>query len=64
MKRQIETADFGDDGEYVGRRDQQAKESLAVLRDALSEGEFSGQFKALDMPSIKAAGRKRMKSAE
>ncbi|MFC3854064.1 type II toxin-antitoxin system ParD family antitoxin [Salinispirillum marinum] len=38
--------------------DQQAKNRLAVLRQALVEGESSGESKPLDMSSIKAAGHK------
>ena len=34
------------------------------LRQALVEGEASGEPKPVDMTAIKAAGRKRMKAAE
>lgn len=66
VKGQIESGQFGNDSEYIRdliRRDQQAKERLATLRQALSEGESSGQPKPLDISAIKAAGRKRMKAA-
>lgn len=66
VKGQIESGQFGNDSEYIRdliRRDQQAKERLATLRQALAEGESSGQPKPLDISAIKAAGRKRMKAA-
>ena len=67
VKRQIESGHFGNDSEYIRdliRRDQQAKERLAVLRQALVEGESSGQVKPLDMSAIKAAGRKRLTAVD
>lgn len=67
VKGQTETGHFGNDSEYIRhliRRDQQAQERLAALRDALSEGESSGPSKALDMPAIKAAGRTQMKAGD
>ena len=66
VKAQIESGHFGNDSEYIRdliRRDQQAKERLAALRQALADGESSGKPKPLDMSAIKAAGRKRMKVA-
>ncbi|GGC66308.1 type II toxin-antitoxin system ParD family antitoxin [Marinobacter halophilus] len=66
VKGQIESGQFGNDSEYIRdliRRDQQAKERLATLRQALAEGESSGKPKPLDISAIKAAGRKRMKAA-
>jgi len=66
VKGQIESGHFGNDSEYIRdliRRDQQAKERLATLRQALAEGESSGKSKPLDISAIKAAGRKRMKAA-
>ena len=66
VKGQIESGHFGNDSEYIRdliRRDQQAKERLATLRQALTEGEASGSPKPLDIAAIKAAGRKRMKAA-
>ncbi|WP_229748218.1 type II toxin-antitoxin system ParD family antitoxin [Lacimicrobium alkaliphilum] len=67
VKGQIESGHFGNDSEYIRdliRRDQQAKERLATLRQALAEGESSGKPKPLDISAIKAAGRKRMKAAD
>lgn len=66
VKGQVESGQFGNDSEYIRdliRRDQQAKERLATLRQALTEGESSGKAKPLDISAIKAAGRKRMKAA-
>ncbi|WP_333608946.1 type II toxin-antitoxin system ParD family antitoxin [Arsukibacterium sp.] len=66
VKAQIESGHFGNDSEYIRdliRRDQQAKERLASLRQALHEGESSGKPKPLDLAAIKAAGRKQMKVA-
>ncbi|WP_246129598.1 type II toxin-antitoxin system ParD family antitoxin [Halovibrio variabilis] len=45
VKAQIESGHFGNDSEYIRdliRRDQQAKQRLAILRQALVEGESSG----------------------
>jgi antitoxin ParD1/3/4 len=67
VKAQIESGHFGNDSEYIRdliRRDQQAKERLAMLRQALAEGESSGEPKPLDISAIKAAGRKRIKAAD
>ena len=67
VKGQIESGQFGNDSEYIRhliRRDQQAQERLATLRQALAEGESSGEPKPLDVSAIKAAGRKRMKAAD
>lgn len=67
VKSQIESGQFGNDSEYIRhliRQDQQAQERLATLRQALVEGETSGEPKPLDMTAIKAAGRKRMKAPE
>jgi len=67
VKGQIETGHFGNDSEYIRhliRRDQQAQERLATLRQALIEGESSGKSKLLDVAAIKATGRKRMKGAK
>ena len=66
VKAQIESGHFGNDSEYIRdliRRDQQAKERLAALRQALVDGESSGKPKPLDISSIKTAGRKLMKMA-
>lgn len=66
VKGQVESGRFGNDCEYIRdliRRDQQAKERLATLRQALAAGESSGKPKPLDISAIKAAGRKRMKAA-
>jgi antitoxin ParD1/3/4 len=66
VKAQIESGHFGNDSEYIRdliRRDQQAKERLAALRQALADGESSGKPKPLDISAIKAAGRKLMKTA-
>jgi len=66
VKGQIESGHFGNDSEYIRdliRRDQQAKERLAMLRQALAEGESSGKPKPLDIAAIKATGCKRMKTA-
>lgn len=66
VKGQIETGHFGNDSEYIRhliRRDQQAQERLASLRQALLEGESSGKSKPLNMSAIKATGRKRIKAA-
>jgi antitoxin ParD1/3/4 len=65
VKSQIESGHFGNDSEYIRdliRRDQQAKERLVTLRQALIEGESSGESKPLDIAAIKATGRKRMKA--
>lgn len=67
VKGQIASGHFGNDSEYIRdliRRDQQAKERLAALRQALAEGEASGKPKPLDIEAIKAAGRARMKAAD
>jgi antitoxin ParD1/3/4 len=67
VKGQVESGHFGNDSEYIRhliRRDQQAQERLAMLRQALVEGESSGKPKALDMSTIKVAGRKRMKASD
>lgn len=67
VKSQIESGHFGNDSEYIRdliRRDQQAKERLALLRQALVEGESSGRAKPLDMSAIKAAGRKRLTAVD
>jgi len=63
VKAQIESGYFGNDSEYIRdliRRDQQTKERLYALRQALSDGESSGKPKPLDVSSIKATGRKLM----
>ena len=67
VKGQIASGHFGNDSEYIRdliRRDQQAKERLAKLRQALAEGEASGKPKPIDISAIKAAGRERMKTAD
>jgi antitoxin ParD1/3/4 len=67
VKGQIESGQFGNDSEYIRyliRRDQQAQERLAMLRQALAEGESSGKPKPLDMSAVKAAGRKQVKTAD
>lgn len=66
VKGQIESGHFGNDSEYIRdliRRDRQAQERLATLRQALAEGESSGKPRPLDISAIKAAGRERMKAA-
>ncbi|WGI24639.1 type II toxin-antitoxin system ParD family antitoxin [Halomonas alkaliantarctica] len=67
VKAQIESGHFGNDSEYIRdliRRDQQAKQRLAILREALVEGESSGNPNPLDISAIKAAGRKRIKAVD
>ncbi len=67
VKGQIESGHFGNDSEYIRdliRRDQQAKERFAMLRQALANGESSGQPKPLDISAIKAAGCKRVKTSD
>jgi antitoxin ParD1/3/4 len=67
VKAQIESGHYGNDSEYIRdliRRDQQAKQRLAILRQALIEGESSGNPKPLDISAIKAAGRKRIKAVD
>ncbi|MGO2511057.1 type II toxin-antitoxin system ParD family antitoxin [Marinomonas polaris] len=67
VKSQIESGHFGNDSEYIRdliRKDQQAKERLAILRQALVEGESSGESKPLDISAIKTAGRKRINAAK
>jgi antitoxin ParD1/3/4 len=67
VKVQVESGHFGNDSEYIRdliRRDQQAKERLATLRQALVDGASSGKPKPLDISAIKAVGRKRMKTAD
>lgn len=67
VKAQIESGHFGNDSEYIRdliRRDQQAKSRLAILRQALVEGESSGESKPLDIASIKAAARNQMKAVD
>ena len=67
VKAQVQSGHFGNDSEYIRdliRRDQQDKDRLAALRQALLDGEASGKPEALDMTAIKMAGRKRLKSAE
>jgi len=65
VKSQIESGHFGNDSEYIRhliRRDQQAQERIATLRQALVEGESSGKPRPLDISAIKSAGRKRMRA--
>ena len=60
VKAQIESGHYGNDSEYIRdliRKDQQAKERLTMLRQALLEGESSGESKALDLAEIKALAR-------
>lgn len=67
VKGQIASGHFGNDSEYIRdliRRDQQMKERLATLREALTEGELSGKSRPLSMSAVKAAGRERMKAAD
>lgn len=67
VKGQIASGHFGNDSEYIRdliRRDQQAKERLAALRQALAEGEASGEPKPLDIAAIKATGRARIKATD
>lgn len=66
VKGQVEKGHFGNDSEYIRdliRRDQQAKERLATLRQALAAGESSGKSKPLDISAVKSAGRKRVKAS-
>jgi antitoxin ParD1/3/4 len=66
VKSRIESGHFGNDSEYIRdliRRDQQAQERLALLRQALVEGESSGEPGPLDLASIKAAGRRRVQAS-
>ncbi|MBD2859493.1 type II toxin-antitoxin system ParD family antitoxin [Spongiibacter sp. KMU-158] len=67
VKGQIDSGHFGNDSEYIRhliRQDQQAQEQLFELRQALKKGEASGKSRPLNMTSIKAAGRKRIKAAD
>lgn len=67
VKAQIESGHFGNDSEYIRdliRRDQQAKERIATLRQALIDGESSGKPRPLDMLAIKAAGRRMMQATD
>jgi len=67
VKSWIESSQFGNDSEHIRhliRQGQQAQERLATLRQALVEGEASGEPKPVDMAAIKVAGRKRMKAPE
>jgi antitoxin ParD1/3/4 len=66
VKRQIKSGNFGNDSEYIRdliRRDQQAQERIATLRQALTAGEASGTAKPLDMGAIKKAARAKSKNA-
>ena len=66
VKAQIESGHYGNDSEYIRdliRKDQQAKERLTMLRQALLEGESSGESKALDLSTIKVLARERMKAS-
>jgi antitoxin ParD1/3/4 len=65
VKAQIESGHYGNDSEYIRdliRKDQQAKERLTILRQALIEGESSGESKALDLSAIKVLARERIKA--
>ncbi|WP_417657416.1 type II toxin-antitoxin system ParD family antitoxin [Pseudidiomarina aestuarii] len=67
VKTQIESGNFGNDSEYIRhliRRDQQSQERLNALRQALQDGESSGETKPLNMQEIKAAGRARAKATD
>ncbi|KAA9129666.1 type II toxin-antitoxin system ParD family antitoxin [Marinihelvus fidelis] len=67
VKRQIQSGHFGNDSEYIRhliRHDQQAQERVDALRQALLQGESSGEPRPMDMASIKEAGRKRMTPTE
>ncbi|MEO6699791.1 MAG: type II toxin-antitoxin system ParD family antitoxin [Paraperlucidibaca sp.] len=62
IKGQIKSGHFGNDSEYIRdliRRDQQSQERVAMLRQALKEGESGGIAKPLNMPDIKAFARAR-----
>lgn len=66
IKGQILTGKFGNDSEYIRdliRRDQESKERLAALRQALLDGENSGPAIPLDMAEIKRTARSNAKSA-
>ncbi len=67
VKAQVESGHLENNSERIRdlvRRDQQTKDRLAILRRALVEGESSGESKPLDLSAIKAAGRKRIKTAD
>lgn len=60
IKGQIEGGLFGNDSEYIRdliRRDQQAQARITALRQALLDGEASGQAKPLDMDAVKDIAR-------
>ena len=60
VKGQIKSGHYGNDSEYIRdliRRDQQAQERIANLRQALVDGESSGHPKPLDIKSIKKTAR-------
>ena len=66
VKTQVESGHFGNDSEYIRdliRRDQQAREHLARLREALLAGESSGKPEPLDISAVKSAGRDRIKAS-
>ena len=66
VKAQIESGRFGNDSEYIRdliRKDQEAKERLVALRQALADGEASGSPVPLEISAIKAAGRRAVKTS-
>ena len=56
VKSQIESGHFGNGSGFI-RSEQQARECLVTLKQALAEGESSGKPKPLGISAIKAAGR-------
>lgn len=65
VKIQIQGGNLGNDSEYIRdliRRDQQTKERISELRQALLDGEASGPSKPLDIASIKQAAHSRSKT--
>ena len=60
VKGQIKSGHYGNDSEYIRdliRKDQNAQEKVANLRQALIEGENSGEAKPLNMKAIKKSAR-------
>lgn len=60
VKGQISTGNFGNDSEYIRdliRRDQEYHEKLETLREALIEGENSGDAIPYNLEAIKQQAR-------
>lgn len=60
IKGQIGTGNYGNDSEYIRdliRRDKEYHEKLHALREALIEGENSGEAIPYDMAEIKKKAR-------